>query len=99
MRKHTLLEKKSQWTPPCNRDPALETYVKAVQDDIQKSLDQGSRCRPHDNLTSQERKALLLLKCRADIVIKPADKGSATVVMLRRDYLARVLGHLENNKC
>ena len=89
-------KKKSKWTPPCNRDPALETYVKVVRDDIHQSLDQGPRKRPHDNLTSKERKALRSLRSRSDIVIKPADKGSATVVMSRQDYLMKVMQHLDN---
>ena len=35
---------------------------------------------------------------RSDIVIKPADKGSATVVMSRDDYLTRVMDHLNNTQ-
>ena len=38
--------------------------------------------RVHDNLTRRERQSQ-----RADIVIKPADKGSGTVVMNRQNYL------------
>ena len=89
--------KKLKWTPPCNRDPALETYIKAVRDDIHLALDHGPRNRPYDSLTSQERRALLSLQTRADITNKPADKGSATVVMLRHDYLVKVMSHLEND--
>ena len=59
---------------PCNRDPGLKTYVKAVGDDIQQSLDQDPRYCPHDNLTSQERKALFSLRSRSDIMIKLAEK-------------------------
>ena len=88
--------KKLKWMPPCNRDPALETYIKAVKDDIHCALNRGPRDRPRDNLTSQKRKALLLLRTRTDITIKPADKGSATVVMSRRDYFVKAMSHLEN---
>ena len=66
---------KSKWTPHCNRDPALETYIKAVREDIHHSLDRGPRNRSRDNLTSHERSALWSLRSRSDIVIKPADKG------------------------
>ena len=83
---------------PCNRDPALETYVRAVRDDIQPSLNQGPKYHPHDNLTSQERKALLSLRSRSDIVVKSADKGSVTVVMSRWDYLERIMSHLQNKE-
>ena len=36
-----------------------------------------------------------MLRSRTDITIKPADKGSATVVMSRQDFLAKVMNHLE----
>ena len=79
-----LFRKKSKWTPPYNRDLALETYIKAIRDDIHQSLDQSPKHRSSDNLTSKERRALLSLRSRPDIVIKQADKGSVTVVMSRR---------------
>ena len=40
-----------------------------------------------DNLTQHERQALRNLKKRQDIIIKPADKGSGTVVMDRTWYI------------
>ena len=92
--------KKSKWTPPCNRDLALETYIKAVKDDIHRA--HPSCTRPWSpksstrNLSSRERKALLSLRTRTDITIKPEDKGSATVLMSRRDCFVKVTSHLEN---
>ena len=91
-------KKKSKWAPPCNKDPALETYVKAVRDDIHWALNSGSVHQTRHNLTSTERKALLLLRSRSNTVIKPADKGSATVVMSRQDYLDKVISHLQNEE-
>ena len=41
-------------------------------------------CKPtpkRNNLSRKERKALTTLRKRTDIVIKPADKGSGTVIM------------------
>ena len=35
----------------------------------------------HNNLSMEERKALTKLRKRSDIVLKPADKGSGTVIM------------------
>ena len=49
-------------------------------------------------ISAQERKALTTLRSRTDIVIKPADKGSATVVMSLEDYLAKVMHHLNNEQ-
>ena len=47
-----------------------------------------------DNLTSRELQALKKLQRRTDIIIKPADKGSGTVVMNRLDYInCLVSGH------
>ncbi len=40
------------------------------------------------NLTKEERQALKELKGRRDIIIKPADKGSAVVIMNVNDYLS-----------
>ena len=40
-----------------------------------------------DNLTKEERQALRNLKKRQDIIIKPADKGSGTVVMDKSWYI------------
>ena len=96
----TILSKKIQMDVPCNRDPALQTYVKAVRDDIHRALNSG-QVHVHqtpDNFTSTERKALLSLRSMSDIVIKPADKGSATVVMSTQDYLDKVMSHLWNEK-
>ena len=52
----------------------------------------------HDNLTSIERKDIVSLRSRYDILIQPANKGSATVVMSREEYLAKVISHLQNEK-
>ena len=40
-----------------------------------------------DNLTRRERQALRKLQRRTDMIMKPADKGSGTVVMNRQNYL------------
>ncbi|XP_033729648.1 uncharacterized protein LOC117318802 [Pecten maximus] len=49
-----------------------------------------------DNLGMGERKALQALKRNTDIVIKPADKGSAVVVMNREDYIQEANRQLSN---
>ena len=70
----------------------------AVRDDIHCAFNLGPRNCPYNKLTSQERRVLLSLRTRTDITIKPADKGSATAVMSRWDYmyLIKVMSHLEN---
>ena len=54
--------------------------------------------RHHDNLMKEERKALSPLRVRTDIVIKKADKGSATVVMECEDYISKVMSLLNNRE-
>ena len=85
---------------PINREPALhvETYVTLVRGEIEHVLGRGPTHRSNDNISSDERKALSSLRRRTDIVIKIADKGSATVVMFKDDYLTRVMHHLHNTQ-
>ena len=47
-----------------------------------------------DNLTPHERLALRNLKKRQDIIIKPADKGSGTVVMDKTCTWTNVIDNL-----
>ena len=68
---------KGTWTPPSGRDAALDTYTNAVEHDIMSS--QPSKIQ--NNLSKEERTALTNLRKRSDVVIKPADKGSGTVIM------------------
>jgi hypothetical protein len=49
-----------------------------------------------DNLSPAERSALIELKNNASIVIKPADKGSATVIMDKSAYVAEAQRQLTN---
>ena len=51
----------------------------------------------HDNLKPSERSALHSLQKRKDIVIKPADKGSAVVVMDREHYISEAERQLNDS--
>ena len=56
-------------------------------------------CKVRDNLTTRERRALnrsLISTQREDIIIKPADKGSDTVVMDMDWYENECLSQLNN---
>ena len=48
------LRRTSVWTPPINRDTALETYIKAIENSIQEQI-QRPRKFYRDNLTREER--------------------------------------------
>ena len=91
-------QKKSKWTPQINKEPALENYITSVESEIHRQVNQGPPRHSMDNITSSEWKALSSLRKRSDIVIKPADKGLATVIMSKDDYLARVMSHLNNTQ-
>ena len=52
---------------------------------------------PKDNLTRNQRKALKELKELEDVVILPADKGNATVVMRREEYDTKMTELLETS--
>ena len=70
------------------------TFLNAVKLSINKS----KRNKPSDNLTVDERNAIQELKSRQDIFIKPADKGSGTVVMDRDWYINECNRQLNDNK-
>ena len=50
------------------------------------------------NLKLKQRKAITSLKNNKDILIKPADKGRAIVIMNKKDYLQEGFRQLANEK-
>ena len=78
---------KSLWTPPTDRDDALNAYLNPVKHDLFTTKPRRIR----DNLPKAQRRALHLLKQRHDTVIKSADKGSATVITGQKMVLRRML--------
>ena len=90
----TPFHNKSTWNPPNDRERALDTFLDAVKLDI-------TTCTPNkirDNLTVTERQAISQLKQRQDIIIKPADKGSGTVVMDKTWYIDECNRQLNDSK-
>ena len=80
----TRFHDKSTWTPPTTeRERALNTFLDAVKPDITTTKPKPTQ----DNLTVTERQAIGQLKQWQDIIIKPADKGSGTVVMNKTWYI------------
>ena len=74
---HNPFRVKSNWTPHPGRDASLDAFSNTIEEQIVNSRPTKIR----DNLTKRERRALKRLIRREDIIIKPADKGSGTVVM------------------
>ena len=62
----------SLWTPPTERDYALNAFLNAVEHDLLTT----KPLRVRDHLLNKQRRALHQLKRRRDIVIKSAEKGS-----------------------
>ncbi|XP_072050367.1 uncharacterized protein [Amphiura filiformis] len=85
-------KKKSSWQPK-SRDPTLECFIKAVNNEIETFKETRD---VRDNLSKHERLALESLQKREDIIIKEADKGSAVVVMNKSDYIDKALEHLSD---
>ena len=57
----------------------------------------ASKTSSKDNLSHGERQALLDLRNNKSIVIKPADKGGAIVILNRTDYITEGERHLNDN--
>lgn len=80
-----IFREKSTWTPKdCN--PRLSVFHENFVKDLNKAT---TVKRKRDNLNRGERQALRQLRSNTDLVIKPADKGGAVVVMNRTDYVKK----------
>jgi hypothetical protein len=71
--------KKSNWISKPSKYTRLESVIDLIKSDIKYSVD--VHVPKTDNLTQAERSALRDIQERDDIIINPADKGSAVVVM------------------
>ena len=73
----------ADWNPPVQKSVALESYLENVK--IQ--LAEIKPIKPKNNLSHNEYKALTELKKNTNIVLKKADKGTATVIMNKCDKI------------
>jgi hypothetical protein len=86
---------KTGWAPNSKLvDPAIPDSIKAIKERVE-NLEFPKN---HQNLSYQERLALTGLRKNNDIVIKPADKGSATVLMRKDNYIREAHRQLSNLK-
>ena len=79
--------KKSNWISKPSKYTRLESVIDLIKSDIKHSVD--VHVPKTDNLTQAERSALRNIQEKDDIIIKPADKGSAVVVMDKTTYLQK----------
>ena len=98
---YTVLEKlnkkDSQVYYRPSREPYLNSYVAKLRQDIRERLTYNHRFQ-RDNLNKRERVALKRLSSNKDIIIKPADKGGATVILDTGDYIAEAMRQLNNEE-
>ena len=85
---------KSTWTLNKDRDLGLELFIQLLKNDILNSKPSTIA----GNISKSEREALQTLINCTDIVIKPADKGKATVVLNTDNYKKECYHQLNDSK-
>ena len=93
--RHKTFRKKSNWTPT---DKTIHPKVLEKISEMETKIKNLRIKRENPNLKKAELKALRRLKNDPRIIIKPADKGSATVVMDKADYIFEANRQLSNLK-
>ena len=86
---------KSTWTP--SDDQVSKEVLKSI-DSMISEIDSLAVSDEKANITKNEFQALQNLRKNDDLIIKPADKGSATVVMNKIDYISEAERQLANPK-
>ncbi len=84
---------KSQWTPDDQLIP--EDILKEIET-LEKESSKIKLKNGPSNLSKQEKLAIRSLKADKNIIIKPADKGSATVIMDKNEYIREANRQLSN---
>ena len=83
---HKILKPSKGWKPDdLEMNPNIMRYKTSVLNDMQSKF--KTKRRPRFNTTRHERKAIGTLKKNTEIIIKPADKGEAIVIMDKSDYI------------
>ena len=89
-----IIKSNVSYQAPVGKSPALELFIEAVRRDITWSKE----FRIGDNLTKEERNALIDMKSWKDIEIRPFDKGKGFVLDYKSNYKKRMLEELNNTK-
>lgn len=79
---------------PVSNNPCLIAFTKKVSSEVDSLFQQNSHT--HANLTKNEHEALQMLQDNDELVIKPADKGGATVIWSRQKYTTEAHRQLDN---
>ncbi|CAJ0956844.1 unnamed protein product [Ranitomeya imitator] len=85
------LRDKSSFRPP-QGSHAVETFIGFVQESFHTIRDDIEKGRLHypSNLSATEYQALVTLQKDPNLIIKPADKGGALVIMDKAQYIAEI---------
>ena len=88
---------KSRFAPIVS-NPSLLAFTKKVDFEIEKIFVESpvSGFKPKANLTHSERLALDDLAKNDDIIIRPADKGGATVILSKDNYISEAMRQLNS---
>jgi hypothetical protein len=85
-----FFEKSSTYPGP-TECMGLENFLCHTRLDIERIFQKGELRRPKNNVTINERKAILALRNNKEIVIRKADKSNTTVILDKDDYVTE--GH------
>ena len=77
----------SNWEPPVQQSVALKSYM--YREEIKMQLAQTPITKPKHNSPPNERKAIAKLKNYIEMNVKKADKGTAIVIMNKRNKTRR----------
>ncbi|XP_074866010.1 uncharacterized protein LOC142021282 [Carettochelys insculpta] len=84
------------WTPPEGRSESLDFYVQCFCNHAQSDIIH-KQCQMRHNLNYAERHAVQSLKNNQDIIIKPAGKGGAVVIVNKSDSEQETARQLSNS--
>ena len=90
--KHPSFKSPSSWVPPPSIP--LEHYISHNYSDLLKSKLHAPK---RQNITKEERDSIRSLSSNKDIVIKPADKRGAIVILNRSDYISEGMRQLNDH--
>ena len=88
----SLVNSKSNFFPPQNRNSNLESIIKFLQKQsfYEESFENKS------NISQYEWQDILNLKENEGLILKEADKGGAVVIMNTKHYLKMIIDHLND---
>uniref|UniRef100_A0A8C5M182 Reverse transcriptase n=1 Tax=Leptobrachium leishanense TaxID=445787 RepID=A0A8C5M182_9ANUR len=91
------LREKSSFMPQ-NVEHAVETYVDIVEREMLNVYSRSHFTRASPNMSAMDFSILKILRSDPSIIIKPADKGGALVIMNSKDYMKEIQRQLSDSE-